>query len=153
METPNLTLVPCTADEVLTRVERMLPEQRAEVSLDWLTRVRDKADVWTLGFSIVHRDTGHVIGTCGFKGPPSLDGIVEIAYGVSPNEQGKGYATEAANALVRYAIDSGQVRLVIAHTLVHNKPSQRVLIKCGFDCVGEVMDPEDGLVLRWIKTI
>jgi RimJ/RimL family protein N-acetyltransferase len=66
--------------------------------------------VWTLGFSIVHRETGHVIGTCGFKGPPSLDGIVEIAYGISPNEQGKGLnATEAADALVRYAIDSGQV--------------------------------------------
>jgi len=25
----------------------------------------------------------------------------------------------------------------------------RVLECCGFECVGEVMDPEDGLVWRW----
>ena len=133
----------------------MSPEDRAEISPDWLARVRGEttADVWTLGFSIVLRETGGVIGTCGFKGPPSPDGIVEIAYGISEEHQCRGYATEAAEALVRYAVESGEVRLVIAHTMPDNKASQRVLIKCGFEYVGEFTDPEDGLVCRWIKTI
>jgi ribosomal-protein-alanine N-acetyltransferase len=34
------------------------------------------------------------------KGPPDTDGMAEIAYGVSPEYQCKGYATEAAAALV-----------------------------------------------------
>jgi len=63
--------------------------------------------------------------------------------------QGQGYATEAAEALVRYAIDSGQVGTVCAHTLPEANASTRVLTKCGLECVGEVVDPEDGLVWRW----
>ena len=104
------------------------------------------------GFHVVHRDTGLVVGTCGFKGPPA-DGVVEIAYGVAPDHQGKGYATEAARALVAYALGSGDVRIVRAHTLPKSNASKRVLSKCGFRHVGEVIDPEDGLVWRFEKEI
>src|SRR5205085_4024880 len=83
---------------------------------------------------------------CAFKGPPGADGAVEIAYGVAPEHQGKGYATEAAEALVNYAFGSGQVRVVRAHTLPEPNASTRVLTKCGFRRVGEVIDPEDGLM-------
>lgn len=129
----------------------MEPAQRAHVSPDWLARVRDAtvADPWTLGFSMLLRDTGAVVGTCGFKGPPGPDGVVELAYGVETDHQGKGYATEAAEALVAYAFGSGLVQLVRAHTLPEANASTRVLTKCRFQLVGEVIDPEDGLVWRW----
>jgi RimJ/RimL family protein N-acetyltransferase len=77
--------------------------------------------------------------------------VVEIAYGVAPGYQGRGYATEAAEALVAYALGSGRVRTVRAHTLPKANPSTRVLEKCGFKCLGEVIDPEDGAVWRWEK--
>ncbi|MBD1877257.1 GNAT family N-acetyltransferase [Coleofasciculus sp. FACHB-T130] len=80
---------------------------------------------------------------------PDQGGVVEIAYGVDPEYQGRGYATEAARALVNFAFRSGQVRLVRAHTWAENNASMRVLAKCGFECIGEVVDPEDGLVWRW----
>lgn len=67
----------------------------------------------------------------------------------APQFAGQGYATEAATALVRFALASGQVRLVRAHTLPVANASTRVLLKCGFRHVGEVIDPEDGLVWRW----
>jgi RimJ/RimL family protein N-acetyltransferase len=123
------------------------------VSADWLARLGalTSADPWTLGFSLVHRDSETVIGSVGFKGPPTTDGVVEIAYGVNLEHQGKGYATEAAQALTTYAFSSGQVRLVRAHTLPEPNASTRVLTKCGFRRVGEVIDPEDGLVWRWEK--
>lgn len=98
---------------------------------------------------MVHRITGALVGTCGFKGPPEAEGIVEIAYGVAPDHQGKGYATEAAEALVGYAFSSGRVRVVRAHTFSEANASTRVLTKRGFQLVGEVIDPEDGLVWRW----
>jgi ribosomal-protein-alanine N-acetyltransferase len=97
----------------------------------------------------VHRATDVVVGTCGFKGPPDSDGMVEIAYGVAPEHQSKGYATEAAEALVAFAIASGQVSVVRAHTFAEANASTRVLAKCGFTPAGPVVDPEDGRVWRW----
>ena len=132
-------------------VEAMSPSEKAELSADWLARLRTSnlADQWTLGFSLVHLETDTVVGTCGFKGPPTADGVVEIAYGVSPDYQGKGYATEAAQSLTDYAFSSGKVRVVRAHTRPEPNASTRVLTKCGFRRSGEVIDPEDGLVWRW----
>jgi ribosomal-protein-alanine N-acetyltransferase len=149
--TKSLKLVPQTRDEVRAYVEQMPPHERAEVSPAWLARLEGSSaiDPWIHGFVVVHRDTGSVIGKCGFKGPPAADGSVEIAYGIAPEHQGQGYATEAAAALVRYAFDSGQVRVARAHTLPEPNASTRVLTKCDFRRVGEVMDPEDGLVWRW----
>ena len=63
------------------------------------------------------------------------------------------YATEAAKAMVKYAFASGEVRMVRAHTLPDSAASQRVLAKSGFRHVGEVVDPDDGLVWRFEKTM
>jgi RimJ/RimL family protein N-acetyltransferase len=150
IETRRLRLVPKTLTDVRARIDEMDATVKAELSSEWLARL-DAAtvDLWTLGFAMVHRISGAVVGTCGFKGPPGADGTVEIAYGVSPDQQGKGYATEATEALVAYAFSADRVRLVRAHTFAAANASTRVLTKCGFQAVGEVIDPEDGLVWRW----
>jgi RimJ/RimL family protein N-acetyltransferase len=151
LQTRHLELLPHTPEDVKAQLERMDAAQRAEVSPDWLARVEVATgiDPWTLGFALVDRATCTPVGTCGYKGPPDADGIVEIAYGVAPAHQGKGYATEAAEALVAYAFGSSQVRLVLAHTRSQTGASAHVLTRCGFRCVGEVIDPEDGPVWRW----
>ena len=100
---------------------------------------------------MVRRDNEVIVGQCGFKGPPTPDGVVEIAYGVEPESEGNGYATEAAQALVGYAFQNKDVLLVRAHTLPEANASTRVLTKCGFRRVGEVVDPDDGPVWRWEK--
>jgi RimJ/RimL family protein N-acetyltransferase len=125
-----------------------------EVSPAWLAQLRaaTAADPWRFGFAVVHRESGLVIGSASFKGPPDEDGAVEIAYGIVPGYQGCGYATEAAAALVAFAFDNHRVRLVRAHTLPTPNASTRVLAKCGFEYMGEVVDPEDGLVWRWQRT-
>ncbi len=122
-----------------------------EVSPHWIDALRAAGgpDPWRHGFFIVERDGQAVIGSAGFKGPPDASGMVEIAYGIVPSRQGRGYATEAAGALLRFAAADDRVRLVRAHTLPEGNASTRVLTKCGFVHVGEVVDPEDGLVWRW----
>ena len=154
IQTPNLNLVPHTPKDVRAQIEAMDADQKAQLSPQWLAKARAaiEADPWTLGFALFHRTTGALVGTCGFKGPPEAEGTVEIAYGVAPDHQGKGYATEAAEALVGYAFSSGRVRVVCAHTFAEANASTRVLAKCGFQLVGEVMDPEDGLVWRWERS-
>lgn len=122
-----------------------------EVSPAWIEALRSAtaADVWVHGFALVHRDEDRVIGTGGFKGAPDADGLVEIGYGIAPAYQGRGYATEAAAALVAFASADGRTHLVRAHTKPGPNPSTGVLTRCGFRHVGEVIDPEDGLVWRW----
>jgi len=151
MQTQRLRLVLQTTEEVLAWVEALSPAVKAEISPEWLERVRAStaADPWTHGLLMIDRVSGTAIGSCGYKGRPDSDEVVEIAYGVDVDYQGHGYATEAALALVTFAFGSGQVRLVCAHTKPDNGASMRVLTKCGFERVGEVIDPEDGLVWRW----
>ncbi len=167
IETRNLKLVPHTPAHLLDLIEGADVYARSfgstpaaglrdffvskDVSPEWLEQLKASmtVDVWTNGFGIVHKASGTVIGSAGFKGPPDADGLVEIAYGVVPQHQGKGYATEAAQALVEFAFKTGQVERVRAHTLPQPNASTKVLTKCGFRHVGEVNDPEDGSVWRW----
>lgn len=151
LRTERLRLVPSTPEEVRAQIEWMDARDKAELSPEWLARL-DAAttiDPWVLGFSIVLTATGAVIGTCGFKGPPDSGGVVEIAYGIAPAHQNRGYATEAAAELVRFALGSAQVRVVRAHTIEDANASARVLKKCSFRSCGQVVEPDDGLVWRW----
>lgn len=90
-----------------------------------------------------------VAASFGFKSPPDADGVVEIAYGIVPNQQGAGLATETATALVSFASSNEKVRRIRADTLPEPNASTQVLKKCGFEFIGEVADPEDGRVWRW----
>ncbi len=126
-----------------------------EVSPAWIAHLREAPgpNPWTLGFAVVHRDDERVIGSAAFKGAPDEDGVVEIAYGIAPSYEGHGYATEAAKALVAFALERVDVTSIRAHTKPENNASGRVLAKSGFHQVGEVEDPEDGLVWRWERMI
>jgi len=151
IETKNLRLVPQTREDVRAYLDQAPPDEIAEVSPAWLALLdrSGPCDPWIHGFALVQQSNGAIVGKCGFTGPPSADGVVEIAYGVSPEHQGKGYATEAAAALTTYALSHEQVHTVRAHTLPEANASTRVLTKCGFTRIGEVIDPNDGLVWRW----
>ena len=152
LPTANVKLVPKTRDEVRAEIAAMSATDKAQLSPLWLTLLASSGmvDPWVHGYSLVERGSNAIVGSCGFKGPPS-DGVVEIAYGVSPEQQGRGYATEAAAALVAYAFRRADVRLVRAHTLPDASASQRILAKCGFERVGEFDDPDDGPVVRFEK--
>ena len=154
IKTQRLKVVLQTRAEVERMLDEMSEYDKAQVSADWLARLRasKEADPWAHGFRVVHADTAVKVGICSFKGPPE-DGVVEIAYAINPEHQGNGYATEATEALVGYAFSCRNVRLVRAHTLPSAVASKRVLAKCGFDYVGETIDPEDGPVSRFERSI
>jgi RimJ/RimL family protein N-acetyltransferase len=149
IETPRLQLVLDSTEAVLARIEALSPADRAEVSPEWLARMRSSSpSAWTHGFTVIARATNEAVGSCGFKGPPDADGVAEIAYGIAHAHQGRGYAKESAAALVDFAFGAG-ARVIRAHTRPENGASARVLESCGLACVGDVVDPEDGLVWRW----
>lgn len=91
------------------------------------------------------------IGIAGFKGPPK-HGVVEIGYSVVTEHQRNGFATQACAALMEWAVSTGRVSRVIAHTLVGLTPSIRVLEKLGFAFEGESQDeqgPPGETVIRY----
>ncbi|MEY2562271.1 MAG: [ribosomal protein S5]-alanine N-acetyltransferase [Verrucomicrobiota bacterium] len=121
-----------------------------EVSQSFLERLNSStgSDPWRDGFAVLHLADDLVIGLCSYGGPP-VGGAVEISYGIVPAYRGRGYATEAAQILIARAVVSGHVNTLQAHTLPEHNASTKVLEKCGFKLVGEVMHPEDGLIWRW----
>lgn len=167
IETIRLQLIPYTPEQLLSLIDDVPEFEKKtgfiaakglrdfiisdEVSPAWIQKLRASSgpDPWTYGFAVVHRESRSVVGNAGFKGPPDEQGMVEIAYGIVPDYEGRGYATEAAALLVRFASGNSEVRLIRAHTLPTTNASTRVLTKCGFDKIGEVVDPDDGLVWRW----
>jgi RimJ/RimL family protein N-acetyltransferase len=147
--TATLKLEPRTRDEVAATIAQLDEATRAQFSADWWAKFRASAfqDPWVHGFNLRLGD-GTNVGLASFKGPP-VDGVVEIAYAIVPEHQGRGHATAAARALVDHAFRAPEVRKVIAHTLPAGVASQRVLSKAGFRHCGEVVDPEDGRVWRY----
>ena len=131
-------------------------EQMLEASALFKARVEKakEPDPWLFGFAIIHKTDNLLIGTCGFPGPPDPNGVAEIAYGIAPAYQGRGYATEAAKSLIEFATKDQRVKMIRAHTLAEPNASTRVLEKCGLKKTGDAVDPENGLaVWRWEKPV
>ena len=152
LRTARLELVPADPEEL--RVKCDDPDGcPPEVSPTWIEKLRSARgpDPWEFGYTVRLAESKQPIGGASFKGPPGRDGVAEIAYGIDDAFQRRGYATEAAAALVTFAFADPRVRLVCAHTLPGAVASSRVLQKCGFNQVGDVVDPEDGLVWRFEK--
>lgn len=107
------------------------------------------ADMSWWNYLIIHRYDVRLVGTCGYKGSPTLDGKVEIGYEIADAYQGRGLATESARALLENAFRHESVRTVIAHTLAEENASCKVLRKLGFEFEGEHFDIEDGKIWEW----
>ncbi|MFJ6405394.1 GNAT family N-acetyltransferase [Streptomyces hydrogenans] len=81
---------------------------------------------------VQRREEGDFIGYCGLiVGRASLD-EPEIAYELFRHAHGRGYATEAAGAVLRAAAATGRKRLW-STVGTWNAPSLRVLEKLGFE--------------------
>jgi RimJ/RimL family protein N-acetyltransferase len=79
---------------------------------------------------IVERSSNTVVGSINLKGPP-VAGDVEIGWGLNTEARGKGYATEASAALIRWVAQQADVISVSATVPDDNYPSQRVAARLG----------------------
>jgi RimJ/RimL family protein N-acetyltransferase len=78
---------------------------------------------------------GTVIGAAGLQ--HLADGEeIEVGYRFLREHWGRGYATEAARAAIRFAFDEIGLDRLVAVTLPTNRASRRVMEKCGLSFVG-----------------
>ena len=68
---------------------------------------------------------------------------LSIFYGLSNKHRGQGYATEAANALIKYAFDTLQVKRVFADTTRSNVGSINVMKRVGMRIARHPTRPDE----------
>ena len=87
-------------------------------------------------YAISLADSGAFIGCAGLN-PAELG--LELGYWVGAPYWGRGYATEAAHALVDLAFRATNVEALHVSCRVINPASRRVIHKCGFQYAGQGM--------------
>ena len=106
---------------------------RAEHARDFAAKRQDKCRPH---FLVTLPATGELIGSVGLA--PGDAEAAELGYWIARAQWGKGYAPEAARAVLRLARTLGHERLVAGH-FVDNPASGRVLAKIGFRPTGRVL--------------
>lgn len=87
-----------------------------------------------------------LVGTVSPKGPPDAEGTVELAWALTAEAEGQGYATEAAAGLLAWVRRDPRTRRVVAETLPELTGSLRVMEKLGMRPAGPGSEPG---VVRW----
>jgi ribosomal-protein-alanine N-acetyltransferase len=127
-----------------------VPEGWPDEELQGLLEVyepRLRNDPTLLGFGPwVAIAAGEVVGGAGFVGRPNERGEVELGYGILEGHRNRGYATEAARALVAWVLEQPNVEQVVARSERSNDASNRVLEKLGLTRVRA-----EGGEARWIS--
>jgi RimJ/RimL family protein N-acetyltransferase len=94
----------------------------------FIAYVLDVASRERRNLAIVVRDSGELVGMIGYEVKGSE---AELAYMVSPNHWGLGYATEACKKMVSYVFEATEATAVFAQAMADNKASEAVLRKSG----------------------
>jgi RimJ/RimL family protein N-acetyltransferase len=87
-------------------------------------------------YAVEEKSTGTLVGRVGYTSQPGWPGF-ELGWTIAPAYQGRGYATEAARMLLRYAFDELDQAHVISIIHADNHPSRRVAEKLGQRVEGE----------------
>ena len=106
------------------------PYKRADAD-DFITAVN--APGGEVAFLITLREGGAVVGGCGVA---LQDGAPDLGYWLGVKYWNKGYATEAARAVVDFAFTELGHDTLSAGARVTNPASRRILEKCGFQWTG-----------------
>jgi [ribosomal protein S5]-alanine N-acetyltransferase len=110
-------------------------------------KIRDRINLFNerkLGkFPVFLKETGEFIGTCGLE-PCEIAGRVEIelGYRLCLKHWGKGYATESADAVLRYGFGDLNLKKIVAFALPQNKASLKILENLGFQYLNDFVHAE-----------
>ncbi|HEU4963499.1 MAG TPA: GNAT family N-acetyltransferase [Bacilli bacterium] len=159
LESERLRMVPFTLELVRATIEdrqKLKELLQAEVPANWPNP--DFAEVLPMiaqGMAedpsrpvwdglILEKETNRLVGDMGLKGGPDESGTADMGYSIVPEYQGRGYATEMANALIDWCFRETDIVKITAECLDDNTGSIRVLEKVGL----RRLAPEDNM-LKW----
>ncbi len=94
---------------------------------------------------IFSMEDGTFLGCCGLRPHDIEKGIYELGFHLRQEHWGKGYASEAARAVIAYSFGTLQASNLIAGHHPQNNASQNVLLKLGFHRISDAYYPPTGL--------
>jgi RimJ/RimL family protein N-acetyltransferase len=107
-----------TAEEVRAFMKRFLDQQKQ------VPRIKFQ-------FAVTLKSSGQLIGNCGIRRDSPEAREADMGYELDPNHWRKGYATEAAGAVLDFGFSSMDLQRVTAWCIADNVASARVLEKIG----------------------
>jgi len=159
IETPRLTLRPMTLDdldamqaflsdpETLTFWERPYTDEETRGAIE--RNIKSYAEYGFGRWAVILKETGDLIGICGIVRLEVDDReINDLGYIFDKAYWGKRYATEAAQAVADYALETLKLDSVTANMPWDHDASRRVAEHVGMTKVGEFRNPRN----RGIRT-
>jgi len=120
---------------IYEKVASIPPDQPRQVTIDWISTHADGRKAKTdYVYAITSQDK--FLGLIGFH-RGSISGLFDLGFWVSPEGWGKGYATEAATALLSHLEARMGAQKTTAGYFTDNPASGRVLEKLGYIRMGE----------------
>ena len=93
--------------------------------------------------AIIEKASGNLIGDTGVNPVKGNKNEVEIGYSICKSYTGKGYATEAVEAMSNYIAEKFDPKALYGRVLNGNHASVRVLEKAGYTYINEELCAED----------
>lgn len=119
----------------------------ADQSLSFMTSMG--GDPKYFAYLAFNRETREIVGVGGFKGAPNELREIEMLIYVFPSFEGRGFGSAIASALLHTAREWSNVQYLTAHTPAQESAATKILEKIGLQRIGEIEDPDDGLLWRW----
>jgi ribosomal-protein-alanine N-acetyltransferase len=125
-------------------VTRFLPIKGEPVAMDRVERAigrirehwRDRGyGIW----AVEEAASGRFLGQCGLQFVQEA-AETEVLYELAREGWGRGLATEAAGAAVRFGFDSAGLRRIVAYAIRQNEASTRVMRKLGMRLEAEAVE-------------
>ena len=114
----------------IARMTSRIPHPYSLIDADlWIASIED--DEFVRGIEL----DGELIGAIGYI--ESDGGVAEIGYWIGKPWWGRGFATEAARAMVDHCFAAGGFRRLTCGHFIDNPRSARVIAKLGFRRVGK----------------
>lgn len=87
-------------------------------------------------FAICLRENNLLIGGCGIRRETELSQVANLGWAINPEFQNRGYATEAAKALIEFGFKDLGLSVIYATCDTRNAASFKVMEKLGMQRVG-----------------
>lgn len=127
------------------------PHQTLDDSLAYIREIAPLGFVWAITEAA---EGAPVVGSVGLLPDPRFpddDAVLLLGYWLHQDFWGRGYMTEAAQAVLAWAREHCAPRLFTCSHFLENTPSRRVIEKCGFVCVGQGEWEDDPRPVLWYE--
>jgi ribosomal-protein-alanine N-acetyltransferase len=129
---------PYTDEEVAARIEKEVASETARGIQYW---------------PLFARESGEFVGCCGLKPHDPDPREYEIGFQLRPPFWGRGYAAEAARAVIAHTFGTLQATALFAGHHPENTASAALLAKLGFECIGTHFFARTGLDHPWHRLL